>query len=352
MTLLKKGAKEGGYTLTALFAPEHGLNGKAYASNQVVDSKDRDGVPIYSLHGATRRPTAEMLKNIDLLIYDIQDIGSRSYTYVNTLFFVMEEAAKKKIPILVLDRPNPINGKMVDGPMMHDKWRSILGYVNVPYCHGMTVGELATFFNEEYKVGANLRVIKMVGWDRKMSFSDTELPWIPLSPHVPEPTTPLFYPTTGLLGELSLVNIGIGYTLPFKLVGAPWIEADKFAETLNKQRFPGVHFEPFHYRPFFGKFAHKDCQGVLIVITDRQTFLPVTTQYMIMGILKTLYPKEFKEALTAAKAKMEVFNKANGTDEVYRLMNENTHIVWPLKALHQEKRKEFLTLRQKYLLYR
>lgn len=351
ITLLKKNAKEGGYALTALFAPEHGLDGKAYASKEVSPSKDKEGIPIHSLHGATRRPTEQMLKNVDLLIYDIQDIGSRSYTYVNTLFFVMEEAAKHKIPILVLDRPNPINGKMIDGPMMLDQWRSILGYVNVPYCHGMTVGELAQFFNEEYKIGAQLTVIKMAGWERRMSFQDTGLPWIPSSPHIPEASTTLFYPTTGLLGELSLVNIGIGYTLPFKLVGAPWIDADQFAETLNKQKSPGVHFEPFHYRPFFGKFAQKDCQGVLIVITDREVFRPVSTQYMIMGILKNLYPKEFKEALQAAKAKVEIFHKANGTDEVFKLMNESTHIIWPLKALHQEQRNAFLSRRKKYLLY-
>ena len=351
ITLLKNNAKAGGYTLNALFAPEHGLDGKAYASKAVAHSKDKDGIPIHSLHGATRRPTEQMLKNVDLLIYDIQDIGSRSYTYVNTLFYIMEEASKHKIPILVLDRPNPINGKMVDGPMMLDKWRSFLGYVNVPYCHGMTVGELAQFFNEEYHIGAELTVIKMAGWERKMSFQDTGLPWIPSSPHIPEASTALFYPTTGLLGELSLVNIGIGYTLPFKLVGAPWIDAEKLAETLNQQSAAGVHFEPFHYRPFFGKFAQKDCQGVLIVVTDRDAFRPVSTQYMIMGVLKNLYPKEFKEALTAAKAKLELFNKANGTDEVYKLMSETTHIIWPLKSLHQEQRNAFLTKRKKYLLY-
>lgn len=335
----------------ALFAPEHGLQGKAYASRHVADSQDRDGIPIHSLHGTTRRPTQQMLKGIDLLIYDIQDIGSRSYTYINTLFYVMEEAAKHKIPILVLDRPNPINGKVVDGPMMVDKWRSFLGYVNVPYCHGMTVGELSRFFNEEYKIGAQLTVIKMSGWERKMSFQETGLPWVPSSPQIPEPSTPLFYPMTGLLGELSLVNIGIGYSLPFKLVGAPWIDAEKFAAALNHQKSPGVHFEPFHYRPFFGKFAQQDCQGVLIVITDKDIYRPVSTQYMIMGILKNLYPKEFKEALTAAKAKQEVFNKANGTDEVYKLMSDTPHIVWPLKALHQEERAAFLIKRKKYLLY-
>ena len=184
-----------------------------------------------------------------------------------------------------------------------------------------------------------------------MSFQDTGLPWIPSSPHIPEASTALFYPTTGLLGELSLVNIGIGYTLPFKLVGAPWIDADKLAETLNQQKAAGVHFEPFHYRPFFGKFAQKDCQGVLIVVTDREAFRPVSTQYMIIGVLKNLYPKEFKEALTAAKAKLELFNKANGTDEVYKLMSETPHIIWPLKSLHQEQREAFLKKRKKYLLY-
>ena len=195
-----------------------------------------------------------MLKGIDLLIYDIQDIGSRSYTFLSTLLYVMEEAAKQQIKVMVLDRPNPINGIVMDGPMLEEKWRSFLGYINVPYCHGMTIGELAQYFNGEYKIGCDLEVIPMKGWKRTMSFKDTHLPWVPTSPHVPEAETALVYPVTGILGELGIVNIGIGYTLPFKLIGAPWIQAEAFAEQLNQQQFPGVRFLPFYYRPFYGKF--------------------------------------------------------------------------------------------------
>lgn len=254
---LKTYARLHGFRITALFGPEHGLQGLAHAGDSVDDDVDPDGIPIYSLHGKNVRPNDAMLKNVDILIFEIQDIGSRSYTYLSTLFYVMEEAAKRKIPLIVLDRPNPINGLIVDGPMLEEGRRSIVGYVNVPYCHGMTIGELAKLYNSEYKIGCKLTVIPMEGWTRKMTFSDTGLTWIPTSPNIPEATTAYFYPTTGILGELTLVNIGVGYTLPFKLVGAPWIDADQFASVMNKQNLPGVSFKPFHYRPFFGKFARK-----------------------------------------------------------------------------------------------
>ncbi len=155
--------------LVALFSPEHGIMGSAKASASIDDSKNSDGLRIFSLHGKTRRPTAEMLKGIDVLVYDIQEIGCRSYTYISTLFYVMEEAAKHKITVIVLDRPNPMGGEIVDGPMLKNKWRSFLGYINVPYCHGMTVGELAQYFNAEYKVGCKLCVVPMSGWKRRLS---------------------------------------------------------------------------------------------------------------------------------------------------------------------------------------
>ncbi len=348
--LIKTKAKAHKYVLAALFAPEHGLRGSQHAGEHVEDEKDGDGIPIYSLHGKTRRPTKEMLNGIDILIYDIQDLGARSYTYVTTLFYAMEEAAAKGIPVIVLDRPNPINGLIVDGPMLEEKWRSFVGYINVPYCHGMTVGELARFFNGEYQVGCKLHVVPMKGWNRHMSFDDTGLLWVPTSPHVPEASTAFYYPTTGLLGELELVNIGVGYTLPFKLVGAPWLEAERFAKALNDQKFPGVAFLPFHYRPFYGKFAHKDCEGVLIRVTNPEIYKPVSTQYLIIGMLKGLYPKEFKLALEGAKQRREFFCKVNGTEEVFRIMQEVPHIVWPLRTLHAKERDAFLTIRKRYLL--
>lgn len=348
--LLKANALTYGYRLTALFAPEHGISGVFYAEDNVGDEIDPDGIPIYSLHGKTQRPTGKMLSHVDLLIYDIQDIGARSYTYITTLFYAMEEAAKHGIPVVVLDRPNPINGLTIDGPMLEEHWRSTVGYINVPYCHGMTVGELAQFFNGEYKIKCQLRVIPMQGWKRRMTFQDTGLSWIPTSPQIPESSTPYYYPITGMLGELQMISIGVGYTLPFKVVGAPWIDAQKFAQTLNAQKFPGVHFLPFYFRPFYGRFAHEGCQGVQIIVTDPHKYKPVGTQYLIIGMLKRLYPSQFKKALKASAGRKEMFCKVNGTEEIYRILSDSDSIVWKLRSVHQKEREAFLTLRKKYLI--
>jgi uncharacterized protein YbbC (DUF1343 family) len=348
--LLKQQAITSGFRLTALFAPEHGINGAVHMEGQIADEMDPDGIPIYSLYGATRRPTKEMLKKIDLLVYDIQDVGARTYTYITTLFYAMEEAAKHGIPVVVLDRPNPINGITVDGPMMEEKWRSFIGYINIPYCHGMTIGELAKFFNAEYKVGCKLHVVPMKGWKRHMTFKETSLTWVPTSPHIPEPTTPLYYPMTGILGELQMVNIGIGYTLPFKLIGAPWMNAKVLAKALNEQKFPGVYFQPFYYQPFYGPLKQQSCEGVYIHVTNPLTYKPVATQYLIIGMLKSLYPKEFKIAVDGCQARKEMFCKANGTEEVYRILRDEKYIVWKLRELHAEQRNAFMAVRQRYLI--
>lgn len=348
--VLLKNAKKYHYQVKALFAPEHGLFGAAYANEEIAHEVHQIGIPIYSLHGKTDRPTSQMLKNIDLLIYDIQDIGARSYTYSSTLFFAMEEAAKRGIEVMVLDRPNPINGITIDGPMLEEGLRSKVGYINVPYCHGMTIGELAHYFNGEYRVGCKLTVVPMKGWKREMSFVETGLPWIPTSPQVPEASTAFFYPTTGIIGELSLVNIGIGYTLPFKLIGAPWINADDLTKHLNGQKFPGVHFEPFHYRPFYGKFAQENCHGALIVITNPKTFKPVATQYLIIGILKSLYPEKLQEALDTTRSKQEMFHKVNGTKKIYQIIANQPYIVWPLREFQEKERKLFRKKRNRYLI--
>lgn len=348
--LLKQNSSKHGFKLQALFAPEHGITGSAHASESVKDEKDPDGIPIYSLHGKTRRPTKQMLSEVDILLYDIQDIGSRSYTYITTLFYAMEEAAKLKIPVIVLDRPNPINGLVIDGPMLEEQWRSMVGYVNVPYCHGMTIGELARYFNTEHHIQCSLEVVPMKGWQRSMTFQDTGLPWIPTSPYIPEATTAFYYPMTGILGELKMVNTGIGYTLPFKLVGAPWIDAKLFAKHLNHQHFPGVYFEPFYYRPFYGRFAHEDCEGVLIVVTNPLTYKPVSTQYLLIGILKSLYPEKFKEALAHSTDRKNMFCKVNGTDKIYHIISQEKNIVWKLRSFQEKERQDFSQLRKKYLI--
>lgn len=334
--------------VAALFSPEHGVDGKAYAAENVKHSEVQ-GIPVFSLHGTTRRPTPEMLKGIDVIVYDIQCTGSRAYTYPTMLFYIMEEAAKVGIKVVVLDRPNPISGKIVDGPMLEEKWRSYIGYVNVPYCHGMTIGELSSFFNKEYQIGCKLEVVPMKGWQRQMSYRDTGLSWIPPSPNIPESDTPIYSLMTGILGELQVVNIGIGYTMPFKLVGAPWIQAAPFAEKLNSQKLPGIHFHPFHYRPFYGSYKGVDCEGVLIQITDLQKVKPLAVQYLILGLLKSMYPTQFLEKMSASAKNL--FCLANGTHVIYDILTQEKYPAWKLIEYQKSEREQFLETREKYLLY-
>lgn len=343
--------KERGVQLVALFAPEHGIFGEVAAEKEVKTQKIGN-IPVYSLYGKTRRPTEEMLRGIDVLVYDIQEIGSRSYTYASTLFYVMEEAAKHKIPVIVLDRPNPLGGKLVDGPMLDPKMRSFIGYIDVPYCHGMTIGELARYFNAEYKIHCLLRVIPMKGWKRDQVFASTELPWIPTSPYVPDAETSFFYATTGLIGGLSIVSIGIGYTLPFKVVGAPWISSKEFAKMLNQQNLPGVKFVPMYFTPQYGLYKGDVCQGAFIVITDPSTYKPVRTQCFILGIIKSMYPSMFKKKIAElSKLKKELFCKAFGGEEIFSILVNEKYPAWKMAEYEFSKRQEYIEKRKKYLLY-
>ena len=344
----KREAKD--FTVMAFFTPEHGLNGSYYAGSKVEDGKDKEGIPVYSLHGNLRRPTAEMLSCIDVIVYDIQSIGNRPYTYISTLCYVMEEAAKRNIKVIILDRPNPLGGLIVDGPMLDPAIRSFIGYINIPYCHGMTIGEIARFFNAEYKVGCNLQVIPMRGWERRMSFGDTGLAWVPPSPNIPESDTPFFCLSTGLIGELSLVNIGIGYTQPFKLVGAPWIDAEAFALALNRQKLPGVHFLPYHFRPFYGLYQGEDCHGIKIIIANKKVYRPASVQFLIMGMLKSLYPREVKERLTQNSASIDLFIKACGTAKILQIWQSERYPAWKLLRVDAAERAAFMMKRQKYLI--
>ncbi|MBN2479263.1 MAG: DUF1343 domain-containing protein [Parachlamydiales bacterium] len=350
LDLFLENAKE--YEVIKLFSPEHGISGINYAGENVNNSKLKN-LKVFSLHGKTRRPTDEMLKDVDVIVYDIQEIGCRPYTYASTLYYVIEEAAKRKIKVIVLDRPNPINGIITDGPMLDEKFRSFLGYVNVPYCHGMTIGELAIFFNTEYKINCKLEVIPMKNWKREMNFEDTGLTWIPTSPNIPEANTSVFCASTGILGELELVSIGIGYTLPFKIVGAPWINAEDFADNLNKQNLPGVKFFPFHFRPFYGAYKNQDCSGVKIVILDNQKYRPLAVQYLLIGILKSLYPEKIKEKLDKQDPqKIRTFKLVNGNDQIYDFLKNEKYATWKMINHDEEKVKEFSkNIKKKYLLY-
>jgi uncharacterized protein YbbC (DUF1343 family)/CubicO group peptidase (beta-lactamase class C family) len=284
--------KASGVKLTALFSPEHGIRG--LADEKVSDTKDEQtGLPIYSLYGETRRPKPEQLKNLDALVYDIQDVGARFYTYISTVGYVIEEAARAKLPVFILDRPNPINGVDVEGPTADADKLSFTAYHTIPVRHGMTMGELARLYNEERRLGGDVRVIKMENWRRAMWHDATNLTWINPSPNMRSLTEATLYPGIGLL-ETTNVSVGRGTDTPFELVGAPWLDGGKLASHLNTRNIPGVRFVPVRFTPSSSVFKNEACGGVNIVITDRSRFRPVLTGTEIAVALHRLFPAEWK----------------------------------------------------------
>lgn len=284
--------KAPGVKLVALFSPEHGIRG--LADENISDSKDEaTGLPIYSLYGETRRPKAEQLKDLDALVYDIQDVGVRFYTYISTLGYILEEAAKAKLPVFVLDRPNPIGGVDVDGPIADSDKLSFISYHTIPTRHGLTIGELAQLFNRQRKIGADVRVIKMDGWRRSMWFDETNLTWINPSPNMRSLTEATLYPGVGLL-ETTNVSVGRGTDTPFEIVGAPWIQGDKLADYLNQRGLPGVRFVPLRFTPKASVFKDEQCGGVNIIVTDRLSFRPLLTGIEMALALRNLYPNDWK----------------------------------------------------------
>jgi uncharacterized protein YbbC (DUF1343 family)/CubicO group peptidase (beta-lactamase class C family) len=284
--------KAPGVRLVALFSPEHGIRG--LADEKISDSKDEaTGLPIYSLYGETRRPKPEQLKDLDALVYDIQDVGARFYTYISTLGYIMEEAAKTKLPVFVLDRPNPIGGIEVEGPIADSDKLSFISYHTIPTRHGLTIGELAQLFNRQRKIGADVRVIRMEGWRRSMWFDETNLTWINPSPNMRSLTEATLYPGVGLL-ETTNVSVGRGTDTPFEIVGAPWIQGDKLAELLNQRSIPGVRFVPLRFTPKASVFKDEQCGGVNIIVTDRGAFRPLLTGVEMALALRKLYPNDWK----------------------------------------------------------
>jgi uncharacterized protein YbbC (DUF1343 family)/CubicO group peptidase (beta-lactamase class C family) len=278
--------------LVALFSPEHGIRG--LADEKVSDTKDEQtGLPIYSLYGDSRRPKPEQLKDLDALIYDIQDVGARFYTYISTLGYIVEEGAKAKLPIFVLDRPNPVNGVDVEGPIADADKLSFTAYHTLPVRHGMTVGELARLYNDDRHLGADVRVVQMENWRRPMWFDSTGLTWINPSPNMRSLTEAALYPGIGLL-ETTNVSVGRGTDTPFEVIGAPWIDGQKLADFLNTRRVPGVRFVPIRFKPNASVFKSEDCGGINVVITDRSRFQSVLTGLEVASALHALYPADWK----------------------------------------------------------
>jgi len=307
--------------LVALYSPEHGIRGDVTAGETIGNATDiRTGLPVYSLYGKNKKPQPEILQGIDVLVYDMQDIGCRSYTYISTMGLAMEAAAENNIKFVVLDRPNPLGGNRFEGqPNVEPQLVSLVSQFPITYVHGFTVGELAKFLNSEglLKDGekCDLTVVKMKGWKRKMDFEATGLPWVISSPHVPHARTAYYYAMSGILGELYSFNIGVGYTLPFELFAAEWIDAEKLAAGLNGLKIPGTLFRPIHYKPYYG--AQKDVylHGVQTYITDTKKIPLTLIQFYVMQECHKLYPDKNVFELCDS-SRLNMFDKVCGTGQV------------------------------------
>lgn len=357
--ILDSAARTGLFRLTALYGPEHGVRGNVVAGQTVASGVDPgSGVRVVSLYGATKKPTPQMLAGIDVLVFDIQDIGSRSYTYISTMGRAMEAAAENKIPFLVLDRPNPLGGQRIEGcDTIARGFTSFVSAYSVPYVHGMTTGELARLLNGEKRlkngVQCDLTVIPMQGWRRNMAWDDCGLPWVATSPHIPTPESALYYPATGTVGELGTLHIGVGYTLPFQTIAAPWIgDADQLAKRLNAlPDLKGFRFRPIHYKPFYGSGKDVEQHGVQIYMTDSATLSLLTlAPFYVMQELAAMYPEQ-KPLGAAARTRLSMFDKVVGTDRMRKLfIGSGCRVTPQIKALWQPS-EAFLSKRKNYLLY-
>lgn len=326
--------------LVALFGPEHGVRGNVHAGDKINDEVDeRTGLKMLSLYGKTRKPTPEMMEGIDVLVYDIQDNGCRSYTFISTLGMLMETCAELDIELVVLDRPNPLGGLKIEGCLAEDGYISFVSQFKIPYLYGQTVGELATMLNAEAapenavtgkgvaKDGAlakpcQLTVVPMEGWKREMKWEDTGLEWVVASPHVQTGHTSYFYPMTGILGEFGYFNIGVGYTLPFELLGATWIDADAFAERMNSLKLPGYIFRPIHYKPFYSVGKDQNLQGVQIHLIDFDKARLTDVQFIMLEVLHQMYPEHdfFTEC---DHGRFRMFDQVCGTGYIREVMTKS-----------------------------
>ena len=279
------------YNLTALFVPEHGLFG-AVAAGETFASHSYKNIPVHSLYGATRRPTPEMLAQIDAMVVDIQDVGIRHYTYFSSLAYIMEECAKEKMQVIVLDRPNPLGGT-IQGPVLKPEYKTFIGLYELPLRHGLTIGEFARYINSTQHIDCDLKVIPMKGWHRRQLWQDTGLPWVQTSPLIPTPETALLYGVTGVCGDSNL-SVGVGTAKPFYFVGAPFVDADAVKAALDARQLAGVAFRAARFTPRYGAYQDELVQGVEIYLTDaRRVNLP-ELDYILFSTFKSLYPEQIK----------------------------------------------------------
>jgi len=340
------------WKLTAIFGPQHGFRADLQ-DNMVESPHDEDpkrGVPIFSLYSETREPTSEMLDLIDVLVIDIQDVGARIYTFIYTIANCLRTAAKRGLPVIVCDRPNPIGGA-VEGPMLEPGFESFVGQFPIPMRHGMTVGELARLFNERHGLGAALEVVPMQGWRRSMYWDETGLPWVMPSPNMPTLDTAIVYPGT-VLFEGTLLSEGRGTTRPFELIGAPWIDGEQLAARLNAQGLAGAHFRPAIFEPTFQKHARTTCGGCQIHVTDRSAFRPVEAGVALLRECYAFAPTRFQwrpAPYEYEHEKMPIDILAGSTK--LREQIESQVPLAEIAASWREGEREFADAARPYLLY-
>lgn len=338
--------------LVALFSPEHGIRGSAEAGEKVSSEKDsKTGVPVYSLYGETYKPTPAMLENVDALVYDIQDVGVRQYTYESTMVLAMRAAAEKGIPIVVLDRPNPITGTIIEGNILEPEFESFVGIHPVASRHGMTVGELARMYNEEQKIGAALTVVPMEGWRRDMWWEDAKLPRVNPSPNLRRTEAEIHYPGT-VFFEAVNVSEGRGTDTPFEQIGTPWLKNQEVVDSMNAMKLPGVRFEPvtFTIAEGAGKYPGETVKGVRFVITDRNSYRPIRASLLMIDLIRKLHPNDFQwRGANNPKARVLTIERHGGTARLRKAIEAGT-----LPALLEEWDREaerFRETRSHYLLY-
>ena len=348
-----------GVRLVALYGPEHGVRGDVYAGGKVADAKDEaTGLPVYSLYGSTRKPTPEMLEGIDVMVYDIQDVGVRSYTFISTLGLVMEACAAKDIEVVVLDRPNPLGGNKIEGCYVEQPFNSFVSQYKIPYVYGLTVGELAEMINEEGlnrgqkgdqdPVKCRLKVVPMEGWTRDMVYEDTGLPWVLPSPNIPFKDTPMYYAAAGVCGELyGFMNIGIGYTLPFQIFGALWLDPVKLKERLDSYDLPGISFRTIWFKPFSGSQKGELVKGLQYFFTDYEKARLTDTQFYVMQAVAELYPDKKAFQIISGYG---LFDKVCGTDYV-RLEFAKRYKVADIQDYWRKDEDSFRSLSQRYHIY-
>ena len=345
--------------LVALYGPEHGVRGDVYAGDKIADSRDEaTGLPVYSLYGSTRKPTPEMLEGIDVMVYDIQDVGARSYTFISTLGLVMEACAAKDIEVMVLDRPNPLGGNKIEGCYVEQPFNSFVSQYRIPYVYGLTVGELAVLINEEglnrgqkgdqEPVKCRLTVVPMEGWTRDMLYEDTGLPWVLPSPNIPFKESPMYYASSGIMGELyGFMNIGIGYTLPFQIFGALWLDPEKLKERLESYELPGISFRTIWYKPYFGSLAGKLVKGLQFFFTDYEKARLTDTQFYVMQAVAELYPD--KKSFEVANG-IGLFDKVCGTDYVRKEFVKRYKVADVIEYWRKDE-EEFREMSRQYHIY-